>query len=140
MTASPSRAFPPSTCFICLFYNTSPKTVQDGQSKERYEKNRPSKQAQQTFSPSKKKKNVFSQLPTPLVPKTGFFGGGTEERMFMLASFLGCELSQGRTFLTQSMTKGMWNHLDKATGHNGPTHPSQRSLSFTGQDLHIHLL
>lgn len=63
----------------------------------------------QTFSPSKK---VFSLQP-PCAKRLGldyFRGGlgGTEERMFILARFLGFKFSQGSTFLTQSMTKGMW--------------------------------
>ncbi len=115
--------------------------VQDGQSKERYKKKRPSKQAQQTFSPSK---NVFSQFPTPLVPKTGLFfwggGGGTEERMFMLASFLGCELSQGRTFLTQSMTKGMWTIWTKPLATMALHTQAKEAFLSLARTLDIHLL
>lgn len=56
------------------------------------------------------KKCFLSSQPPLCQRRDYFFGGveGMEERMFMLASFLGCELSQGSAFLTQSMTKGMW--------------------------------
>lgn len=102
MTASRSRAFPPSACFISLFITRHPKRFKMVRRREIYEK--PTFKTRITnICPSKKVFFLSSQPPR--VPKTGLW---TEERMFMLASFLGCELSQGSAFLTQSMTKGMW--------------------------------
>lgn len=107
MTASRSRAFPPSACFISLFITRHPKWFKMRRAMEIKKKD-----LQNKHNKHFPRQKNFSQFPTPLVPKTGLFWGGfvegAEERMFMLASFLGCELSHGSAFLTQSMTKGMW--------------------------------
>lgn len=85
-------------------------------------------------------RNVDAPPPTVARATDRIVSRCKEERMFMFALFPGCEPSRGSAFLTRNITKRYVNHLDKATGHNAPTHRAQRGLSFTGQDLDIYLL
>ncbi|ROL47603.1 hypothetical protein DPX16_13318 [Anabarilius grahami] len=55
--------------------------------------------------------------------------------MFMLASFLGCELSQGSAFLTQSMTKAATERCGDAGGGSGLIKVDWRGL----QEPFLHL-